>query len=1003
MKYSKRIISFLAALAVSVSFTSCKEKEEPEKNTEEEIPEVTEQEPVQEPEEKGNEYKLTSYYEEIPLANMSSLTGEITDILYGGNQMYAITDDTAYTSGSGLMMCNIDLTTMKRSEIYNAPTGYFYASDDISKLPEGVELGENDRLFTVFTDRVIYGNEKGVCVKDFKTGLERVIELAGTTDMDVLGAFCDGKKYVLVYQEKAQTLKHFYAASAEGEVIEETKMTLGYDGNIEKAYVNSAGDLYFTKVERSKETTVVSATETKTTEYTKIELYRMKPDGSLSRQVGGEKLPYEIKINDFFVSGEGDIYIQESDPVKGSTIQQFDCYGIRTATYNIDPEANAKYFASGSELWAAFTDEDGSVGIAPVDETGVIQTAQKIYTDAGTDYKLLAGDAVYDAYLSDAASVYGIRFSERTIEEVMQWADADIDIKDRNCIGIKDAGDIYCLTKQTLEIMIEESAAADDIMAAEAAENETAAAEGEEKTDSEEDADEDQDEADSEEESEDEDSDDEDSEEDSEDEEDEENEEDEEDSEETDEDDDKSEPDAAKPSETSAEAKPKTRTEEYLRPIRLAKASEQRLEELNSRRIITVAGDIYTTFNVYGEEYSVPELIKEFNRNNDKYFIHPKNYNRGAVSADGAENGLEKLEKEMEDGFTPDFIIYNPADNDFSSYAKEGKFAEIRDLMAGDPEVKEDDLMSNIAEFCTVDNVMYRIFPFFTGRTYFANESATDGKGKWKMSDFLEEATVYNTVYPHEEAALEDILSVYASVNTDFEEKTCKFDTEEFRDVLRWADAFDPVEGAGPAGDKVYDIRFEKLSTPARLNYEETVTQEEQIARGIPSGGDAELEVTPGICFSVLKTSDCKDVSWSFIRQFFTDNFYSWGEKRELTESQIKARISPELLPVRTSVMEKLIADSTSMKYEKMLNGDDYAPTVITTWGEEYDLPDVSAATAEKFRKAVNGNAYLSIRGTEYFDILMEESSKYFTDPEMTVEDASANVQRRALAYLMAH
>ena len=165
--------------------------------------------------------------------------------------MYYLTDDVTYTSGSGYRMCNIDVATMQRTDLYNAPDGFVYTPANPADLPEGVTLGENDTLFTIFTDRILYGNEKGVCVKDIKTGAERVIDRAGSTDLDVLGAFFDGKKYIIVYQEKPQTLKHFYAAGAGGEVAEETKMTLGFTGHIEKAFVNAQGDLYFAKVERT--------------------------------------------------------------------------------------------------------------------------------------------------------------------------------------------------------------------------------------------------------------------------------------------------------------------------------------------------------------------------------------------------------------------------------------------------------------------------------------------------------------------------------------------------------------------------------------------------------------------------------------------------------------------------------------------------------------------------------------------------------------------------------
>lgn len=1011
MKHSKRIVSFLTALAVSSSFVSCQKDEEADKTIEEE-PEVT-TEATEAPapvEEKGQEYKLTTLYEETPLADLSLLTGEATDILYGGSHLYVLTDDVTYTSGSGMVMCNIDLASMKRSDIYNAPEGYFYQNDDKIRLPEGFELGEGDTLYTVFSDRVLYGNEKGVCVRDIKTGAEKVIEKAGTTDMPVIGAFYDGKKYIIVYQEKAQTLKHFYVTDAEGVVSEETKMTLGYTGKIENTFVNGAGDLFFTKVDRTSQTIPLSATETKTNETTKIEIYRMRPDGSLTRMVGGEDMPFNITVDALSVSAEGDILIQETDPVRGRTIQQYDSYGIRSATYTYAEEdivESAEYFCKGSDIWAVYTEDDGAVSLAPLDENGAIVSDMKIITEIGSVKNVLAGDSVYDLYITDDASVYGVKLYDRTYEEIMQWTDADTSINAANLIGVRDGADLYCLKEEEVEKQIQnavtaETPAAENISTEDEEEEDmySDSEEDEEETDEDSEA-EDSDEEDSEEDDEDSDSDDED-----EDEEDDEEDYDEEDS--GSDEDETEETDASADISAPVELTTETIKETVVKPVRLTKASQQRLNELNSRRIITVAGDISTTFEVNGVQYSITEQIKEFNKSNDQYYIHPVSYVK-SQSAEAASAGLIKLEEEIEGGYTPDFIIYDSADYDFESLAEANKFADMRDLMADDPQVKADDILGNITELCTVNDTMYRLFPYFTGRTFMAGESAVENGKQWKMKDYLESATVGNTVYSNEEDALRDILAVYALDHTDFENSKCDFDNDEFREMLQWADAFLPVEDAieeygasynDYSNAKTYDVRCETLKTPAKFNYEECETGETQYLKGLPADSGKMLLVEPGTSFSVLKTSDAKVAVWAFIRQFFTEDFYGWGQNRSYTESEISAHINSTQLPVRESVLDSLIEDTVSMKFERMLYGEDYAP-VYYAWGEEYDLPEISAETSKMFKDAVTGSAWTDIRETEYFSVIFDEAVLYFTDPDLTVEDASAGVQREATAYLL--
>ncbi|MBR6923787.1 MAG: hypothetical protein IKH50_04545, partial [Oscillospiraceae bacterium] len=92
--------------------------------------------------------------------------------------------------------------------------------------------------------------------------------------------------------------------------------------------------------------------------------------------------------------------------------------------------------------------------------------------------------------------------------------------------------------------------------------------------------------------------------------------------------------------------------------------------------------------------------------------------------------------------------------------------------------------------------------------------------------------------------------------------------------------------------------------------------------------------------------------------------------------------------------------DCTSFRFERMLNGKDYVPTVYTTWGEEYEIDEIESSATDKFRKAVNSTAYLDPKGSPYYNAVREEAVKYFTSPDMTAEDASKAVQKAASAFL---
>jgi hypothetical protein len=274
------------------------------------------------------------------------------------------------------------------------------------------------------------------------------------------------------------------------------------------------------------------------------------------------------------------------------------------------------------------------------------------------------------------------------------------------------------------------------------------------------------------------------------------------------------------------------------------------------------------------------------------------------------------------------------------------------------------------------------------------------------MSEFLESANVSNTIYVNEEDALDAVLPAYLIDHTDFDEKTCTFDKKDFRELLQWADAF-PTVDESPSADydtmvhKLYSVRADLLSSPNQIAYAEAETGEDAIVKGMPSSEkELGLQVEPGLCFSVLKTSDAKNEAWYFIRQFLTEDFYDWGQDKGYTEEEINGHLKNSVLPVRKSVLDKLIEDCTSFKFERMLYGKDYVPTVYTTWGEEYEVDEIKSSAVDKFRKAVNSTAYLDPKGSPYYNAVREEAVKYFTSPDMTAEDASKAVQKAASAFL---
>ena len=420
-------------------------------------------------------------------------------------------------------------------------------------------------------------------------------------------------------------------------------------------------------------------------------------------------------------------------------------------------------------------------------------------------------------------------------------------------------------------------------------------------------------------------------------------------------------------------------------PFALKKADDTRLEQLNSKRIVTVAGDIYTSVSGdFGKSF-IPEKVREFNGENDKYFIHTVNYTE-----------MEELLKDIEKGFSPDFIVYDADDVILEELPDRVPFADFKELMSDDSEVKYDDFMENITSACMDNGIMFTLFPYFEGTTIIQDEAYAEDDKMWTMKKYLETVDTDITEYRYNIEALEDLLSVFINTNTDFEKFECDYDNKDLKDLLEWTGEFISEEEYiqnkengyydNPNPDYRPPVRKYRISTPWEFSREQAENYDDVYIKGWPSDNETGMEIKPGICFSVLKSSGAKDCAWQFVKQFFTDEFYDNCEHDIFS------------LPLRKSAMEKMISDNISLKRERELYGEDYYP-VYTIKGETYPVPEITEETEAKFRKAVYAPVFMSRKENELYSIIKEEAKKYY-DSGTKLSAVASEIQKKATAYL---
>ncbi len=134
--------------------------------------------------------------------------------------------------------------------------------------------------------------------------------------------------------------------------------------------------------------------------------------------------------------------------------------------------------------------------------------------------------------------------------------------------------------------------------------------------------------------------------------------------------------------------------------IKLVKADEERLAELNSREVLTLA--------VSGTE-PINRYVSRFNRESDSCHILLKDYRRNGNPFDYSDGKAEMddLAKDIIDNNIPDIIMLDYMD--LSSYITKDFFADLKEIADNDPEFDLSDIYQNVQDAFTFNNCLYTI------------------------------------------------------------------------------------------------------------------------------------------------------------------------------------------------------------------------------------------------------------------------------------------------------
>lgn len=417
---------------------------------------------------------------------------------------------------------------------------------------------------------------------------------------------------------------------------------------------------------------------------------------------------------------------------------------------------------------------------------------------------------------------------------------------------------------------------------------------------------------------------------------------------------------------------------------KLVKADQARLDELNSREIVTLAGSnlLYSDLR---------KQIKKFNKTNDKYRICAKDYQQfSEYTEDSSVAGSTRLDQDLIDGNIPDIILLD-SNMDVLSYLSKGFLTDMNVFLDSDPDIKREDCYSNVFDAYTFNNKLYCVPASYTADTFAAKTSVSSAFDSWTYEDFFSLANQNPDIPVFSNCFRTDVfcklMSSYIADYVNLTDHSCDFNNETFIKLLEIIQAntmdenteedymySDSSSGMTALKDNTALVAsYNSMDLCAYHQLVQCYAAEPVSLNGVPSLSGPKNIITSDQCFSVSENSQVKEGAWEFIKQFFTDEYQSSGLS---------------CTPIKRSSFSKEITEITS---------DPEMTSYSQVTGEQ--IPPVNDEEIDAYNKYLEKPAVSSLMYTKILSILSDEADIYFSSG-CTAAEAASSIQSKVTLYL---
>ena len=416
------------------------------------------------------------------------------------------------------------------------------------------------------------------------------------------------------------------------------------------------------------------------------------------------------------------------------------------------------------------------------------------------------------------------------------------------------------------------------------------------------------------------------------------------------------------------------------------------------------------TFACHYLDYQLRAAILNFNRTNPTYRIEVNDYSEYATEDDYTA-GITKLNTEIISGNVPDIISIT--DLPIKQYAAKGLLEDLYPFIDSDPKLSREQLMMPLFEAMAENGKLHSITYSFDIYSFIGHASVLGPDFGWTVTDLTEivaanpRADYPLGTYVSRNTIFNNLLAYSMDSYVNWSTGECRFDTEDFRNLLEFAKTFPTDDELWGMREGSYDsvmpmayveheyLDEEKLFAEGRIlarsfyfsdiynfQYNMAAMGDDFVVKGVPSqdGGGNVANTYAGL--AMTSTSKNKEGAWEFMRTILTEDFQQniWG------------------MPTNKIVFDAKIAEAATQKYDQ--DGNPYPSG--SYYSPDGNYTDFYALTPDQIGQIwdiINNIRYVSNYDQSLVKIITEDSASYFAG-EKSVDEIVTLIQSRMSIYV---